>query len=134
MAYYYSYIQSGTPGGTAAYLASTGNYRVFKTGAHILAIHSNFQGEINGIKVTDYPFGVVHENIITGCPYIYPPSGQTADQDNDGVVDCVDNCPTVPNPDQGPCFDDADGDSIADDEDLDFLDTHLKDQGFFCPF
>lgn len=120
--YYYSYSQTGTAIGLANWLAGRGEYRVFKTGTHILAIHKNFEGEINGIKVTDYAFGSVHHNVITGCPYIFPPLGETSDRDNDGVVDCIDNCPDDPNPDQTPCQ-----------TPLESADTTDKKFGPFCP-
>ena len=115
--YYYSYTQNGTPGGTANWLAGNGAYRVFKTGSHILAIHKNFRGEICGVRVTDYPFGVVHNDVITCCPHIFPPSGEEGnDRDADGVVDCIDNCPDDPNPDQGPCPDPLDSADTKDKE------------------
>ena len=121
--YYHSYKTEASPAGLATHLSSGSTYRVFKTGSHILAVHYNFQGEINGIRVTDYPFGTVHNNVITGCPYIFPPIGETADADNDGIVDCIDNCPDMPNPGQGPCA-----------TTLDQAETSDKELGPFCPY
>ncbi|MCP3874942.1 MAG: hypothetical protein GY699_17545 [Desulfobacteraceae bacterium] len=94
-------------------------YRVFRNGTHVLAIHKNFTGQIGGVNVTDYSFGVVHNNVIT-CPYIFPPLNVTSDRDGDGIVDCIDNCPDDPNktePEDCGCGNletDSDKDGVAD--------------------
>jgi len=121
--YYSNYTLRISPGGLANYLAANGTFRVFKTGSHILAISSSFRGEICGVQVTNYPFRVVHNDVITCCPHIFSPLGEeTDDRDGDGVVDCIDNCPDDPNPDQGPCPDPLD---TADTDDKEFgVDTN----------
>jgi len=61
-----------------------------------------------------------------------PPS---VDSDGDGVVDRFDNCPTIPNPDQGPCDQgcqcpgDVNGDGQVDLEDLQTVAGILLDVG-----
>lgn len=117
----YAYSNSkldATPAGLANFVANNGNFRVFKTGSHIIATSKYFNGKVNGVSVSNYAVGQVHHNVITGCPHIFPPIGETDDLDEDGIVDCIDNCPEIYNPDQNPC-------QIS----LDDVDTSDKDQG-----
>jgi hypothetical protein len=51
------------------------------------------------------------------------------DADGDSIADCVDNCPTVPNPDQAECDGDGMGDACDNDDDND----GVLDASDVCP-
>ena len=124
-------VDLGTLGGKFSYAEDVND------NGHVVGVSTTASGEVHAFvwtptggmvdlgttKGTEYrPFAINDSGQIAGNTYIYI-DGTTftrvghaivwlssSDVDGDGVLDVADNCPSVPNPDQG----DADGDGLGD--------------------